>query len=80
MNKVLKLTGEVQALQIKVRLERCVDLIEMADEASIQIAQGKATGKDTSASEKSLVVEQKKLTTNIATDTKNAGQASKGVA
>ncbi|KAF8604759.1 hypothetical protein BDV93DRAFT_491506 [Ceratobasidium sp. AG-I] len=60
-NKVLKLTGEVQALQIK-------------------IAQGKAAGKDTSASETSLAAEQKKLNTNIATDTKNAGQASKGVA
>ena len=46
----------------------------------IQIAQGKAAGKDTSDSEVSLAVEQKKLSNNIATDTKNAGQASKGVA
>ncbi|KAG8705391.1 hypothetical protein FRC08_001695 [Ceratobasidium sp. 394] len=59
-NKVLKLTAEVQALQIK-------------------IAQQKAAGKDTSSTETSLAAEQKKLATNIATDKKNAGQASKGV-
>ncbi|KAG9083697.1 hypothetical protein FRC06_004410 [Ceratobasidium sp. 370] len=59
-NKVLKLTGEVQALLIK-------------------IAQQKAAGKDTSSTETSLAAEQKKLATNIATDEKNAGQASKGV-
>ncbi|KAG8779362.1 hypothetical protein FRC12_024348 [Ceratobasidium sp. 428] len=61
MNKVLKLTGEVQALQIKIE-------------------QQKAAGKDTSATETSLAAEQKKLANNIAIDTKNAGQASKGVA
>ncbi|KAG8740894.1 hypothetical protein FRC10_003782 [Ceratobasidium sp. 414] len=59
-NKVLKLTAEVQALQIK-------------------IAQQKAAGKDTSSTETSLATEQKKLANNIATDKKNAGQASKGV-
>ncbi|CAE6343458.1 unnamed protein product [Rhizoctonia solani] len=60
-NKVLKLTGEVQAIQIK-------------------IAQGKAAGKDTSSDEAKLKEEQTKLTKNIATDVKNKGQASKGVA
>ncbi|CCO35014.1 hypothetical protein BN14_09127 [Rhizoctonia solani AG-1 IB] len=60
-NKVLKLTGEVQAIQIK-------------------IAQSKAAGKDTSSDEAKLKEEQTKLTKNIATDAKNKGQASKGVA
>ncbi|KAJ1299481.1 hypothetical protein OPQ81_011815 [Rhizoctonia solani] len=60
-NKVLKLTGEVQAIQIK-------------------IAQGKAAGKDTTSDEAKLKEEQTKLTKNIATDVKNKGQASKGVA
>ncbi|KAF7796060.1 hypothetical protein EIP86_007231 [Pleurotus ostreatoroseus] len=60
-NKVLKLTGEVQVLNIK-------------------IAQAKAAGKDTSDLESDLSDEQTKLTTNIATDVKSAGQASKGVA
>ncbi|CAE6466685.1 unnamed protein product [Rhizoctonia solani] len=60
-NKVLKLTGEVQAIQIK-------------------IAQGQAAGKDTTSDETKLKEEQTKLTKNIATDVKNKGQASKGVA
>ncbi|KAH9933553.1 uncharacterized protein BXZ73DRAFT_100938 [Epithele typhae] len=59
-NKVLKLTGEVQALQI-------------------QLAQAKAAGKSTSSIQSNIAAEQKKLDTNIAIDTKNAGQASKGV-
>ncbi|KAF9820787.1 hypothetical protein IEO21_01230 [Rhodonia placenta] len=59
-NKVLKLTGEVQALNIK-------------------IAVAQASGSDTSDLESQLATEQKKLTTNIATDTKNAGQTSQGV-
>ncbi|KAI0648697.1 hypothetical protein C8Q79DRAFT_1007274 [Trametes meyenii] len=59
-NKVLKLTGEVQALQI-------------------QLAQAKASGKDTASIQSKITAEQKKLTTNIATDKKNAGAASKGV-
>ncbi|KAJ7080966.1 hypothetical protein B0H15DRAFT_1025022 [Mycena belliarum] len=60
-NKVLKLTGEVQVLKIK-------------------IAQAAAAGKDTAALESKLVAEQKKLSNNIATDVKRAGDASKGVA
>ncbi|THH20786.1 hypothetical protein EW146_g640 [Bondarzewia mesenterica] len=60
-NKVLKLTGEVQVLNIK-------------------IAQAQASGGDTSALESSLSDETKKLNTNIATDQKNAGQDSTGVA
>ncbi|GAB1520477.1 hypothetical protein RhiTH_003554 [Rhizoctonia solani] len=69
-NKVLKLTGEVQAIQIKdVRLI-----------GNDKIAQGKAAGKDTSSDEAKLKEEQTKLTKNIATDVKNKGQASKGVA
>ena len=60
-NKVLKLTGEVQVLNIK-------------------IAKAQASGDDTSDLESQLAAEQKKLTTNIATDKKAAGQASKGVA
>ncbi|KAI0667918.1 hypothetical protein C8Q78DRAFT_1071632 [Trametes maxima] len=60
-NKVLKLTGEVQALQIK-------------------LAKAKAAGSDTSDITSKIAEEQKKLSTNIATDKKNAGQASKGVA
>lgn len=59
-NKVLKLTGEVQALNIK-------------------IAVAQASGSDTSDLESQLATEQGKLTTNIATDTKNAGQTSQGV-
>ncbi|KAH9847839.1 hypothetical protein C2E23DRAFT_897857 [Lenzites betulinus] len=59
-NKVLKLTGEVQAL-------------------NIQLAQAKAAGKDTSSITSKIAAEQKKLTTNIATDVKSAGQPSKGV-
>ncbi|KAI0353662.1 hypothetical protein OH77DRAFT_1406415 [Trametes cingulata] len=59
-NKVLKLTGEVQAL-------------------NIQIAQAKASGDDTSDLEDKLKEEQTKLTKNIATDKKAAGQPSKGV-
>ncbi|KAH9932508.1 uncharacterized protein B0H18DRAFT_1135084 [Fomitopsis serialis] len=60
-NKVLKLTGEVQVLNIK-------------------IAQAQATGDDTSDLESQLADEQTKLTTNIATDTDNAGKTSQGVA
>ncbi|OBZ72560.1 hypothetical protein A0H81_07413 [Grifola frondosa] len=59
-NKVLKLTGEVQVLNIK-------------------IAKAQAAGEDTSDLESQLADEQTKLTTNIATDTKNVGAASKGV-
>ncbi|KII92159.1 hypothetical protein PLICRDRAFT_103415 [Plicaturopsis crispa FD-325 SS-3] len=57
-NKVLKLTGEVQGLNIKVR----------------------SAGSDTSSLESQLAAENTKLTTNIATDVKNNGAASKGVA
>ncbi|KAI0750050.1 hypothetical protein C8Q80DRAFT_1102193 [Daedaleopsis nitida] len=60
-NKVLKLTGEVQVLQIK-------------------LAKAKAAGDDTSDMESKISEEQTKLTTNIATDKKSAGQASKSVA
>ncbi len=60
-NKVLKLTAEVQGLNIK-------------------LAKAQAAGSDTSSIESKIAAEQKKLTTNIATDTKNAGQASQGVA
>ncbi|KAI0799737.1 hypothetical protein BC629DRAFT_1581402 [Irpex lacteus] len=60
-NKVLKLTGEVQAL-------------------NIQLAQAKAAGKDTSSIESKITEEQTKLTKNIATDKKNAGKTSHGVA
>ncbi|VDB95963.1 unnamed protein product [Peniophora sp. CBMAI 1063] len=59
-NKVLKLTGEVQGINIK-------------------IAQAQAKGDDTSDLESSLAAEQKKLTTNIATDKKSAGAASQSV-
>lgn len=45
----------------------------------MQIAQAKAKGSDTSDLESSLADEQKKLSTNIATDKSNAGKASKGV-
>ncbi|TFK54528.1 hypothetical protein OE88DRAFT_1655232 [Heliocybe sulcata] len=60
-NKVLKLTAEVQGLNIK-------------------LAKAQAAGDSTSSIEKKIAAEQKKLTTNIATDKKNAGQTSKGVA
>ncbi|OJT15104.1 hypothetical protein TRAPUB_8361 [Trametes pubescens] len=60
-NKVLKLTAEVQGLNIK-------------------LAKAQTAGSDTSSIESKIAAEQKKLTTNIATDTKNAGQASQGVA
>ncbi|KAH9839057.1 uncharacterized protein C8Q71DRAFT_747431 [Rhodofomes roseus] len=60
-NKVLKLTGEVQVLNIK-------------------IAKAQATGDDTSDLESSLAAEQKKLSTNIATDQDSAGKTSQGVA
>ncbi|KAF5370874.1 hypothetical protein D9758_002105 [Tetrapyrgos nigripes] len=60
-NKVLKLTGLSQVL-------------------NIQIAQAKASGDDTSDLEEKLQEEQTKLNTNIATDQKSAGAASKGVA
>jgi len=56
-NKVLKLTGEVQAIAIK-------------------IAQSTAAGKSTTSDTASKAAEQKKLDTNIALDTKAAGQAS----
>lgn len=59
-NKVLKLTGETQAIKIK-------------------LAVAQAAGDDTSDLETKLATEQKKLDTNIATDKKNAGAASKGV-
>ncbi|KZV69384.1 hypothetical protein PENSPDRAFT_753454 [Peniophora sp. CONT] len=59
-NKVLKLTGEVQGINIK-------------------IAQAKAKGSDTTDLESSLAAEQKKLTTNIATDVKSAGATSQSV-
>ncbi|KAI0636281.1 hypothetical protein C8Q77DRAFT_1072055 [Trametes polyzona] len=60
-NKVLKLTGEVQVLKIK-------------------LAKAQASGDDTSSIESKIAEEQKKLSTNIATDKKNAGKPSKGVA
>ncbi|ETW75556.1 hypothetical protein HETIRDRAFT_482290 [Heterobasidion irregulare TC 32-1] len=59
-NKVLKLTGETQAIKIK-------------------LAVAQAAGDDTSDLETKLATEQKKLDTNIATDKKNTGAASKGV-
>jgi len=59
-NKVLKLTAEVQSIQIK-------------------IAQQKAKGQSTSATESSLTVEQGKLANNIKLDAASAGEASKGV-
>ncbi|KAK7472908.1 hypothetical protein VKT23_001015 [Stygiomarasmius scandens] len=60
-NKVLKLTGEVQVLQI-------------------QLAQAQAAGDDTSDIEEKLSEEQTKLSKNIDTDVKSAGEPSKGVA
>ncbi|KAI0833811.1 hypothetical protein BC628DRAFT_1414546 [Trametes gibbosa] len=60
-NKVLKLTGEVQGLKIK-------------------LAKAQAAGSSTSSIESKITAEQKKLTTNIATDKKSAGKPSKGVA
>jgi hypothetical protein len=45
---------------------------------SVQIAQAKANGDDTSDLESDLTDEQQKLTTNIATDKSNAGKTSKG--
>ncbi|KAF7299168.1 NAD(P)-binding protein [Mycena indigotica] len=60
-NKVLKLTGEVQQIKIK-------------------LAQAKAKGSDTSKLQASLTEEQTKLSKNIATDVKNKGKKSKGVA
>lgn len=60
-NKVLKLTAEVQGLNIK-------------------LAKAQAAGQSTSSIQKKIDAEQKKLDTNVATDKKNAGQASKGVA
>lgn len=46
----------------------------------MKIAQAKAKGDDTSDLESDLADEQKKLSTNIATDKSNAGKPSKGVA
>ncbi|KAJ7481906.1 hypothetical protein FB451DRAFT_1030195, partial [Mycena latifolia] len=60
-NKVLKLTGEVQGIKIK-------------------IAQATAAGEDTTSLESDLAEEQTKLSNNIATDVKSAGDASQGVA
>ncbi|CAK5274945.1 unnamed protein product [Mycena citricolor] len=46
----------------------------------IKLAQAQAKGSSTSSIQTSLATEQKKLSNNIALDTKAAGQASKGVA
>lgn len=78
-NKVLKLTGEVQVLNIKVR-EDYAGRNQLDINCYTQIAQAKANGEDTSDLESDLNDEQTKLTTNIATDESNAGKASKGVA
>ena len=45
----------------------------------IKLAQAQAKGSDTSSIESKIAAEQKKLDTNIATDTKNAGSPSQGV-
>jgi len=60
-NKVLKLTAEVQGLNIK-------------------LAKAQAAGSSTSDISSKITAETKKLNTNIATDQKNSGQASQGVA
>ncbi|QRW25715.1 hypothetical protein RhiXN_10792 [Rhizoctonia solani] len=78
-NKVLKLTGEVQAIQIKV-CSLISRSIGRATDWKRQDCTRQAAGKDTSSDEAKLKEEQTKLTKNIATDVKNKGQASKGVA
>ncbi|KAL7279437.1 hypothetical protein ACG7TL_007279 [Trametes sanguinea] len=69
-NKVLKLTGEVQALNIQ---DTALMIVRP------QIAQAKAAGKDTSDLESKVSEEQTKLSKNIDLDKAAAGQPSKGV-
>lgn len=78
-NKVLKLTGEVQVLNIKVRafFDFCFEGGTLTDFQ--QIAQAKAKGSDTSDLESQLNDEQTKLNTDVSTDKSNAGKASQGV-
>ncbi|QRV84644.1 hypothetical protein RhiJN_26709 [Ceratobasidium sp. AG-Ba] len=72
--------AEATALQNGKIKNKVFKLTAEVQALNIKIAQGKAAGKDVSSSETSLAAEQKKLNNNIATDKKNAGQASKGVA
>ena len=78
-NKVLKLTGEVQVLNIKVWDIHSFFLQVYIKKKQLQIAQAKANGEDTSSLESDLQDEQTKLTTDIQTDQGSAGQASKGI-
>lgn len=83
-NKVLKLTGEVQALNIQVRLRLRFSLRTRRAQYRpgiriSQIAQTKAAGKDTASLESKVAAEQKKLTKNIQLDTAAKGQPSQGV-
>lgn len=78
-NKVLKLTAETQGLKIKVLSFSTLHVVSLLT-SEFQIAKAQAAGTDTASLTTKLAAEQKKLDTNIATDEKNDGKASKGVA
>jgi hypothetical protein len=68
------------ALQNGKIKNKVLKLTAEVQQIKIKIAQATAAGSDTSSLESSLTTEQGKLTTNIATDVKNKGAVSQGVA
>ena len=84
-NKVLKLTGEVQVLQIKLAKAKASGADTSSIESQITTEQCVSSSFVSTSVLGSVVADfclrcRTKLNTNIATDTKSAGAASKGVA
>ncbi|PVF93079.1 hypothetical protein CPB86DRAFT_133889 [Serendipita vermifera] len=71
---------EATALQNGKIKNKVLKLTGILQVKKIDLAKAQASGDDTSEIEAKIEEEQTKLTKNIATDVKNAGQASKGVA
>ncbi|KZT63737.1 hypothetical protein DAEQUDRAFT_89957 [Daedalea quercina L-15889] len=71
---------EADALQVGKIKNKVLKLTGEVQVLNTKIAKAQATGDDTSDLESDLADEQQKLTTNIATNTDNAGKTSQGVA
>ncbi|KAG8913589.1 hypothetical protein FRC01_004474 [Tulasnella sp. 417] len=69
--------ADADALQVGKIKNKVLKLTGLSQIQKIKIAKGQAAGDDTSSDEAKLEEEQTKLTKNIATDVKSAGQPSK---
>ncbi|KAG8897869.1 hypothetical protein FRC00_003716 [Tulasnella sp. 408] len=69
--------ADAAALKVGKIKNKVLKLTGFSQVLKIKIAKGQAAGDDTSDDESKLAEEQGKLTKNIATDVKSAGQASK---